>query len=731
MTTTRTFENRAKLEEPMNTRNRPSRTGAPTDDSSVRRVLNPQSVAVIGASAKPGSVTGPIIANLERNGYQGTVHLVGRTPGTVGERPILTSIEDLPDGIDLAILSLPAEAVLPTLEQIADKQMGGAVVFASGFAEMGEQGSQLQCEIAEYVRAHALRLVGPNTVGYFNYVDSFHVSLVDMGELPPMRRDLGPGLGVVTQSGSIGAHVAGSLLERGVPVSYTVTTGNEADLGLSHMVDFFATDPHTGGVAIYAEQVRDPAAFLAAVTRARAAGKHVTLMHSGRSAASKETTQSHTGALAGDYEVIKTVMTAAGVAVVESLEELLDVSQLLLRYPQAPVGGIGVITSSGAVCGIAQDYSAGHGLAMPALSEAGVETLRADLPPFLPSRNPLDLGTLLAVKPELLDLGLEVFSAEDAFGSLLVSIPLVNPVLARRLMEGFVKTAVHGEKPAVFVIQCEDHDFWPDFERLAIEEGAVLMRSPERAIRALAALTNVGQSWAATNSSSRQADGAASPLPAGSLAEWQGKKLLREYGVDVPAGDLANSAEEAVELASKLGWPVVLKAQSSNLAHKTEAGAVAVGIPDETSLRARFEEMQQRVSEYAPGLELDGYLIETMAQPGVELVIGARRDPDWGPVVLLGLGGIWTETLADVRLLVPGATHAAILTALTSLRGAALLQGARGADPVDLTAVVRVVRAVSNLVSEHPEITEIDLNPVVATASGAVALDALVISADH
>ena len=697
--------------------------------AAVARLLDPRSVTIIGASAKPGASSHAIIKNLVDNGYQGQIHLVGRTAATVDGREIRTSISDLPDGIDLAILAVPADAVLDTLTELAQRGVGAAISFASGFAELGSEGRRLQEQIGETARTLGVRLIGPNCIGYFNYINNFHVAMVDMGPLLPMPRNRGPALSLVTQSGGIGAHLAGSLEQRGIPVSYSVTTGNEADLSLADFVEFFAADPATGGVLVYAEQIRDPQSFLAAARSARARGKHVVVMHPGRNEASREATQSHTGALTQDYRLMRTVLEHAGVAVVDSLEELVDVGQLLLRFPEPPVNGVGFVTSSGAICAIAQDYCDELGIDIPRFSASTIETLRSTLPDSLQARNPLDLGTLLQTKPKLMSTSLNALVADPAVGSILLSLPVIHQSLSLTLLEEFVTSTAETHTPAIYVVQTEDKPLWGDFEKLAHEKGVIVMRSPERAMRALATLTRIGRLQSRKRRSTESSEATRTlHLSSGPQPEWRSKEILAEISLQVPPGGLAATPDEAVRIASQIGYPVAAKIQSAALPHKTDVGGVVLGLADEAALRGAFSDLTEKGRTAIAGSVIDGILVEAMVEPGVELVIGARRDQHWGAVVLVGLGGVWIEVLGDVRLLPPDLAHSAIKAELLSLRASGLLTGARGSDAVNLDAVADLVSRVGAFAEAHPEIAEIDLNPVVARHDGVVALDALLVA---
>jgi acyl-CoA synthetase (NDP forming) len=694
-------------------------------------VVNPASVAIIGMSSKPGSAGQAVLGNLLKTGYRGDIHLVGRSGGTIGDRPVLTDVAQLPSGVDLAILMVPAEAVLDTVEACIARGVRAAICFASGFAEMGEEGREQQRRIGEVARAGGLALLGPNTVGYYNYVDGFYVMMIDMDLPARLDPKAGPAIAIAAQSGGIGMHISGSLEERGVPISYMLTTGNEADVGLADVLTHFADDAATGAIVIYAEQIRSPAAFIVAAKRARARGKGVVLLHPGRSEKAQAAAQSHTGALAGNHAIMRLMAERAGVVVVDSLEEAIDIGQLLLRFPQPQAGGLALVTASGAICGIAEDYVEPLGLDMPPISSEQAALLKQHLPEFLVPRNPLDLGTLVAWQPQLLELGIVALQGDDRIGSLLTSFPLSSAPMLDAWLTHFIAAVDQTSKPTILVIQTEDVALPEAFVARAKASRIVLMRSPERAIRALARLNRSLRERARLGSEVHVEPFAEVPvLGSGNSAEWQSKDVLRTIGIKVPEGGLARSPDEAVAIAGRVGYPVVIKAQAASLAHKSEVGGVLLGIRDEAAVREAWKQLHANVARAQPELVLDGVLVEAMGERGLELIVGASRDAQWGPSVMVGLGGIWTEVLADVRLMPADIQRDRIVEQLRSLRAAKLLTGYRGADPVDLEAVADAVAAVGRLMLSSPRIAEIDINPLVAygQGKGVIALDALLVT---
>lgn len=700
----------------------------------IQPIFRPRSIAIVGMSTKPGSAGQVVLANLLNGGFTGDIHLVGRSGGEFRGRPVLTDAAQLPEGVELAILMVPADTVLDTVRTCVSRRVCSAVCFASGFAEMGDDGRAQQLEIAAVARAGGLCLLGPNTVGYYNYVDGVYVIMVEQALPARLDTKAGPAVAIVAQSGGIGVHIATSLQVRGVPVSYMMTTGNEAQTGLAEMIDFFAEDPHTGAVVVYAEQIRSAPDFLAAVKRARARGKSVVFMHPGRSAQSQAAAQSHTGALAGNHAAMQLMVEHAGVVVVDSIEELIDLAQLLLRYPQPPTGGLAMVTASGAMCGIAQDYVEPLGLEMPPLSAAQANVLRDLLPAFTPPRNPLDLGTLVGWKPELIGLGVKALLSDPAVGSLLLSVPMPEADSSVVWLRSFLSGVEGSTKPAIFVMQTEDVPLAPAFVALAHQHGTIVMRSPERAIRALARVTRFGRRQGAAAAENAPAPFADLPTPSsawtkGPQAEWAAKQLMRQLSIRTPEGALARSADEAAKVAARIGYPVVMKAQAATLMHKSEVGGVLLGIADEAAVRDAWHQLHANVARAEPTLVLDGVLVEAMGERGLELVVGASRDAQWGPILMVGLGGIWVEALGDVQVLPPDLPRAAIVERLQKLKAAKLLNGFRGAPPVDVEAVADVVSAIGRLMLTVPEIAEIDINPLVAygRGKGVIALDALVV----
>lgn len=693
----------------------------------VSRMLNPKSVAIVGMSTKPGASGRNLIGHLEAHGFAGDIHLVGRGGGEFEGRSILTDISELPEGIDLALIALPAPTVAGAVSELAARGVHTGIIYASGFAEFGEEGRAAQVEIARIARESGMRLAGPNCIGYNNHVDGMRTIFLPGGSpIPTLAPGTTGALAILAQSGGMIGLISCGLETRQVPVSYAISTGNEASLTLADYLDFLADDEATGGVVMYIEDIRDPKGFIAGVRKCRQNGKSVVLTHAGRSERGQHATASHTGALAADYGVMKTLAARAGACVVESVEELMDVAEILTRFPSPQTGGIGFATTSGAFCALALDAAAPLNADVPTLSPAIADRLNARLPSYMTAANPLDVGTLVAFDPDLYHDAVKALLDDEGIGAVILGVAYSTPANNERMLRQVIRAAAGSIKPVAVGLFGDIAPISSDLRSLAAENDVILSSSPERLIRSIAAVIHYAR---AADSAGRVED---APLPVGTLefgreatVEWAAKRVAAGIGIPVPEGGLATTADEAIAIADRIGYPVVAKAQSAKLMHKTEAGGVVLAIPDEAALRSAYEELTGRVGALVEG-GLDGVLVEQMASKGVELMVGAKRHPSWGPVVVVGLGGVWVEALGDVRILPPDLSVDNIVTELGRLRSAKLLGPFRGRDGLNLRAVAETVSRVGQLMLRRPDIEELDINPLLATPSGVAALDLLI-----
>ncbi len=697
---------------------------------SLSRLLKPRSIAVVGVSAEARSLGGFVLDNLERFGYRGEIHLVSRNAAHVHARACVKSVDELPEGVDVAVLTIPEAAVLDTVRACGRRGVGAAVVFAAGYAEAGDEGRRRQDELAAAARAAGIALAGPNCMGLTNFRDGIPLTFETVDFYA--GRDE-PGVSIVAQSGAMANNIRESLIGRGLPITHSVSTGNEAVLCLEDYIEHFIGDDATRVIAVYAEQVRQPRRFLELARRAREAGKPIVMTMIGRSDRAREAAQSHTGALTGDYATATALLRAEAVVVTDTLDELFDVLPVLLRHPQPPDAGLAFVTGSGAMKNVALDLAQDLGLELPAFADATVKDLQSVLPSYTVSENPLDYTTVAMRDPAVMSRLIDTVSADPHCGCMIVSQMGGSAMNQSDKAEFMVPAVARSRKPAALVIMGDGGPLQAVLTQAAVESGVPFFRSPDRALRAMALVRGYGRAL----QQAREA-GAPAPLPAlprareafpegGVVAEYRGKAWLARAGLPVPAGALATDVEAAVAIARDIGFPVVLKAQAAALPHKSDAGGVIVGVSDEAGVRAAWTRLHANVAEARPELVLDGVLVEAMGRRGLELVVGARRDAQWGPVVMVGLGGVWIEVLKDVRLLNAEADEAQVVRELGRLKAAAMLRGLRGQPAVDVLAVARAVTTVGAVMRAMPEVREIDVNPLVAHADGVIALDALVV----
>lgn len=677
--------------------------------SGIERLLRPRSVAVVGASNEPFSLGSNVMANFEAFGYGGDLYPVSRRFEEVHGHPCRKSVSELPDGVDIAALVVPAAAVRQTLEECAAKGIGGAVIFASGFAELGEEGRAEQENIARIARGAGMAVLGPNCLGFTNFVASVPMTFE---RIRPMKLE-GPGVAVVAQSGAMTGNVREALRSRGLPIAYAISTGNEAVLSAEEALSALVDDEAVGSFSVFVEQIRDPATFLNFARKAYMLGKPVVLMHPGRSQRSREAAQSHTGAMAGDHAVMATFVRAAGVILVDGFDELFDTTLLRHRYPEARIEGLGIVTNSGAVRGFCLDYCDEIGLPLPLLQDGTSKALRDVLPDFAAIDNPLDITAMGMSKPSLFGDSCAAMLADEGVDALLLAAMGGAPQQVMAKWESLKPVVTKSSKPVAIAFLGDELPMPPEFLDDIRAAGIPFFRSPERAIRAFARIAALQWQEEVPPSSGSVAGNRRT------VAEHEGKAFLRDHGFPVPDGALAQDLETAQTQAAGIGYPVALKIQAADIAHKSDIGGVKLGVSDATGFKNAWLELEDAVEKLATDKRVDGVLIEAMApRPDLELVVSARRDPAWGTVLVVGLGGVLTELMRDIRMMPAGLGKAAIEKELMLLRGAQLLRGYRGSSPLDVPAVVDFLDRLGRLVLQDASLAEIEINPLAVYPQG-------------
>jgi acetyltransferase len=676
-------------------------------------LFTPRRVAVLGASRDPGKLGHRVVRNLLEAGFPGDVIPVNPSGAAILGRASAARVEDLPEGLDLALVSLPAGAVLPAVRALAGRRCRFCVVLASGFGETGGAGRAVEAELAALARRTGMRIVGPNCMGVVDVPGGVNASY--FWEVP--RRP--GGITFVSQSGAYGGLFFREARERGLGVAKFLSIGNQADLGFTDCLLWLAGDAETRVVGLFVEAIRDGRAFVAAARRL-ARRKPVVALKGGRAAAGRRAAGSHTGSLAGGWATYRAAFAAAGVVAVDETEELFDALETLDAHAGRPPrdDAIAILTISGGPSVVAADAAEAAGLRVPALPEPRRAALRAHLPGFAADGNPVDMTP--QIEPGAFGPSVRlVLDAPEVAGAVAIDIGLDRPEYAAALAAAQAGSG----KP---VVACTLDT--PEMDRALRAAGIPILPAPERAVRAYHALVRHA---ALRRRVAAAPDGAPAAAPAGPardagagrgvpLPHAAARALLAGCGVPFAREALAGSLDEALSAAGQIGYPLVVKTARADVLHRTEVGGVLPGIGDPAALRRAVETLGARLG---PG----PLLVQEQVPPGLEVLLGGRRDASFGPLVAVGPGGVLAELLGEVALeLAPVAPDAA-RAMLSGGRLGALLRGVRGAPPVDVAALAGILVALGELLAARSEIVELDVNPLIASGDRLVAVDALVL----
>ncbi|MEJ7931407.1 acetate--CoA ligase family protein [Ramlibacter sp. AN1015] len=697
-----------------------SRLHAPRDLTSL---LAPRSVAVIGASDR-SRWSQVAFANLSPPGFSGTLHLVNRRGAVAHGRPCAVSCAQIGAPVDVGVVMVPTDAVAAAIEDLAAAGGRHAVILSSGFAELGESGRLEQDRIAAIAREAGVSVLGPNSLGLVNYLDGVALWTA------PYRKPQRPGtIAVVSHSGQVAYHLANVARHQGVALSHLVTTGNEMDLDATDFVAHLIADDRVRAIALYLETVRRPERFVQVARQAGAAGMPLVVLKIGASEASARTAQAHTGALVGDDRAFDAMCEQYGVVRVHALEDLVITADLIARTGVLRPGGLGLMSNSGGICGIAADAAAKAGLPLPQLSPATVGALGEVLPDYATCQNPLDITGAAAADRALFEHTLRVLAADRAFGAVVCfgDLPASRAESDESLLAGLMHMgrAAQAADIPVLVMNCVQRDVTPEGQEIAAEYRLPLVAAGLD--RGLAALGRAFR-WSQFQRGGQRPREAARvgsvqvPLP---CSEHTVLQLLRTHGVPVVPAVLAGSAQEAVDAAQRLGGAVAVKICSPDIAHKSEIGGVALDVRGPDAVREAYARV---LAGAPPQARVEGVLVAPMRPRGLELIVGVSRDPTWGPMLVVGLGGIWVETLQDVALRQLPVDAQDVAEMLQGLKAAALFRGSRGAQPVDIAALARTIARIGDLaLALGPRLEALEINPLRVEGNGCEALDALLV----
>ncbi|MWB78750.1 CoA-binding protein [Pseudooceanicola sp. 216_PA32_1] len=681
----------------------------------------PRSIAVIGASNDPGRIGGRPVDFCKAAGFAGPIYPVNPTRDEVQGLKAWPDIESIPGEVDLAVMAVPSARAAETLEACGRKGVRAVVVFSAGFSEVGAEGAAEQARLLEIARRHGMRMLGPNCLGFYSAASgacaTFSTGLE--GGMPRPGR-----IGLITQSGAYGTHLLSMAKARRLGVAGWVSTGNEADVSVADCLDHMVNSDEVGAIGLYMEGVNDVETLIRALKRARELRKPVTIMKVGASEVGARAVQSHTASLAGSDASFQAVIEQFGAVRARTTEELFDCLYAATTGPMPTGDKLGILTVSGGAGVLMADAAEAFGLQVPPMPDASVAKL-LERNPFAAPRNPVDITAHALNDFDLIPEYLaEMMRAGgyDAYAAFFTSWT-GSPVLGPRLRKVLLETLKGSDRPFA-LIGLFDEEQAVSYET----EGVLTFADPSRAVQSLATMARLARGFDAAAAQGELPDVGDPVIAATGMGEAAAKARLAQAGIPALPEEVAPTAADAARIAGGMGFPVVLKIVSPQIAHKTEVGGVALNLPDAASVEAEAARMLRDIPAKVPGAVIEGVLVSSMAGEGVELIVGTHRDPSMGPMVMVGLGGILAEVLKDVALARAPVTVAEALAMLSRLRGAPLLDGVRGRPGVDKHAVAEVIARLSVLAAANAgTIESIEINPLLARPDGAVALDALIL----
>jgi acetyl coenzyme A synthetase (ADP forming)-like protein len=692
------------------------------DVAAVGHVLRPSSVAVIGASRQPGTVGGELVRNLLAGGFSGPLHLVNARGGEVAGRPTVRSIGDVEGDVELAVIAVPANAVVDVAQACADKGVRALVVLTAGFAEIGPEGRALQDELLAVCRGAGMRMVGPNCLGVANL---HHQSALNATFAP--GTPIPGGVAFASQSGGFGITAIDEAAARGIGLSSFVSMGDKADLSVNDFLEYWEQDRDTSVLLLYLESFGNPRRF-GRIARRITAHKPIVAVKSGRTAAGHRAASSHTGALLAASDVtVDALFASAGVLRAETVGEMFDVAGLLARQPLPRGDRVAVLTNAGGPAIVCADACDAAGLRIETLSAGTRARLAEVLPSEASTANPVDM--IASATADQYKRSLRILLDDDAVDAVVTIF--VRPLAARaaEVARGIAAAAEGADRPVLAV--------WLGADTPAAADTGVIPRftTPEEAVRALAhAVRHARRRSAPPDPPFEPVDGdtaTAATIVAEGLAQGGGwlppgdvERLLRCWGIPVVASRIVSSARAAGRAAAELGGPVALKAIASGLVHKSDAGAVRLGLVGPTAVTRAARGIACELKD--AGTAVEGFHVQRMALEGTELIVGAVRDPAFGPLVACGAGGVTVELLGDVQVRLAPLGPREADGMLRRLKTFPLLDGYRGRPRAELGSLRDLVMRVGALAAAHPAVAELDLNPVIATPEGALVVDARV-----
>lgn len=699
--------------------------------NALQRMLQPNSIAIVGASSDLNKVSGRPLKYLLEKGYKGAIYPINPKAKDIAGVAAVPDIASLPDGVDLAVVVLPAEQIEATVIELAKKKIPVAVVFASGFGEMGAEGKAMEASLQQAAQKAGIRILGPNCLGLFN---AFNRAIATFSQYADGEMNAGP-VGFISQSGAFGTAICALSRARQMGFGFFVNTGNEVDISVMELMQEMLALPALKVCSGYLEGLNNGHALAAVAEQAMQLDKPIVLTKVGRFGAGARAAASHTGSLAGEDRVFDGLVQQKGIVRARNEEHMLDIVEVLLHCERPTGKNLAIITQSGGAGVLLADRAEEVGLSVPALGETTRKAIAQVIPGFGATGNPVDVTAQFVAQPSILTESTIIALNDPDIDVGVVWLQLMHG-FTDKLLEVFAEIKSRAKKPFVVV--------WVSASEKAIaglrERGIVVFRNGDAAVDALAAVAQYAQArrrWQADfHSSQKQTNLGRQQRPTGveqgkPVPTVQALALLKAFNIHSAQAELVTSAEAAVETAKRIApsGSVALKIESMEVLHKTDVGGVALNLSSDDAVRQAFLDITQRVTKAKPEARQDGILVQAMSSGRVEFILGLKHDPVFGMVLMMGLGGVWIEVLKDVVFCQCPVTPAEAADALGRLKGAALLEAFRGQPAVDKEALIQTIVSLSQLGKACEDwLSELDLNPILLSDKGLVAVDVAMVA---
>ena len=692
--------------------------------TTLKEIMSPKSIAIVGASDNKTRIGGRPLSNMIEKGFSGEIYPINPNRDTVQGIKAYSSLLDVKNDLDFILVAVPSKLVVSVLEEAVIKKAKTALIFSSGFSEIGYEGEVLQNQIKKINQESGLRVIGPNCLGLFNSANNFFPTFTTtVNRTTPLPG----GIAIASQSGAYGSHIYMVAHERGLGIRYWMTTGNEVDLSVGETIQMMAEDPEVHTIMAYAESVKDGEQFTKALDTARSEKKPVIFMKVGRSEVGAAAANSHTASLAGEDVIYDEVLRAHGAYRVKSTEEMLDVAYAT-RAKTYPTGkNLGVVTISGGGGVLIADAAADEGLTVGPMPQDTQDELKK-LVPFASPMNPVDVTAQffndLSIVPKFTDLMLSR-GGYDALIGFWTTVP-GSPILSNPLLSS-LKQAMKGYEDKLFInCMVAPEDIVKTYEN----EGFLCIEDPTRAVVAMSALMFFGEKFnEKTVINNFNKNDFLVKIPNKKLNEVDCGEILRNAGLPIVKSFLIHTAGELPSIFNEDNNKYVMKIVSSDIQHKTDIGGVILNIKNNNDAQKAYEQILSNVKKNAPNAKIDGVMVSPMIKGGIECILGAKIDPVFGPVVMFGLGGIYAEVMKDIAFAEAPLSNEQAEKMILSLKGKDLFYGARGQSSTDIKSLIKVIVSLSNFIAANSDqVDQVEMNPLLVNEKQIIALDALIIT---